>query len=162
MRVMPLVLVAMVMTGVRGVGAQVPAVGAEPGATEPAAPTCESDVLDARLLAPPPCSVVRAPVHPLRGDVAPGVAARPSTRDVVTLPALPRSGEGSRARLGAVVGAVAGGVATYVLLHSGGSTSLCDRSANQDAMGKRECVGLTVAGAAAGAGLGAWLGSRFH
>lgn len=69
--------------------------------------------------------------------------------------------EGSWARRGAVLGAVVGGVAGYVVLHRGGSTSLCDRSANQDAMGRRECVGLTVAGAVAGAGLGAWIGSRW-
>lgn len=52
-------------------------------------------------------------------------------------------------------GAVLGGAGTYVWLHSGGSTSLCDRSNNQDAMGSGECAGLTVLGAVAGAGLGA-------
>lgn len=71
-------------------------------------------------------------------------------------------GGGSWARRGAVVGAVAGALATYVVIHQGGSTSLCDRSANQDAMNKRECVAITVAGGVAGAGLGAWIGSRFR
>ena len=71
-------------------------------------------------------------------------------------------GEGSWARRGAVLGAVAGALATYLVIHQGGSTSLCDRSANQDALGKRECVAITVAGGVAGAGLGAWIGGRFR
>jgi len=53
------------------------------------------------------------------------------------------------------IGVILGGAGTYVWLHSGGSTSLCDRSSNQDAMGSGECAGLTVLGAVAGAGLGA-------
>ena len=90
-------------------------------------------------------------------------AARPSTLDVSTLLALQvKREEHSWARRGAVLGAVAGGIATYLVIHQGGSTSLCDRSANQDAIGKRECVAITVAGGAAGAGLGAWIGARFR
>ena len=86
-----------------------------------------------------------------------------STVDVNALLALRVEREGrSWARRGAVLGALAGGVATYLVIHQGGSTSLCDRSANQDAMGKRECVALTVAGGAAGAGLGALIGARFR
>ena len=52
-------------------------------------------------------------------------------------------------------GFLLGGAGTYALLHAGGSTSLCDRSRNQDAMGRRECAGLTVLGGAVGAGIGA-------
>ena len=90
-------------------------------------------------------------------------AAGPSTLDVSALLALQvKREEGSWARRGAVLGAVAGGIATYLVIHQGGSTSLCDRSANQDAIGKRECVAITVAGGAAGAGLGAWIGARFR
>lgn len=62
--------------------------------------------------------------------------------------------------LGAAVGLVAGAVATYVVLHGGGSNSLCDRSANQDAMNRGECAGLVALGGAVGAGLGALIGSR--
>lgn len=54
----------------------------------------------------------------------------------------------------AASGAIVGGVGTYALLHSGGSTSRCDRSSNQDAMSRRECAGLTVLGSLGGAGLG--------
>lgn len=91
-----------------------------------------------------------------------GAAGR-STLDVNALLAVQVTrGEGSWARRGAVLGAVAGALATYLVIHQGGSTSLCDRSANQDAMGKRECVVVTVAGGAAGAGLGAWIGARFR
>lgn len=53
------------------------------------------------------------------------------------------------------VGFLLGGGGTYAWLHSGGSTSLCDRSRNQDAMNRGECIGLTVLGGAVGAGLGA-------
>lgn len=62
---------------------------------------------------------------------------------------------------GAVVGFVVGGVVTYAVLHSGGSTAPCNRSENQDAMSSSECLGLTLLGAAAGAGLGAIVGGFF-
>jgi hypothetical protein len=63
---------------------------------------------------------------------------------------------------GAGVGFLAGAGITYLVLHQGGSTSLCDRSANQDAIGSLECGGLTVLGGLAGAGLGAIIGGRFR
>jgi len=53
------------------------------------------------------------------------------------------------------LGFLLGGAGAYALLHGGGSTSLCDRSRNQDAMSRGECAGLTLAGGAVGAGLGA-------
>lgn len=62
--------------------------------------------------------------------------------------------EGPGWKVPTFTGLVVGGVGTYALLHSGGSTSKCDRSRNQDAISERECVALTVAGAAVGAGLG--------
>jgi len=62
-------------------------------------------------------------------------------------------------KIPAAVGAVAGGAGTYALLHSGGSTSRCDRSSNQDAMSRGECATLVALGSVAGAGLGA-LASR--
>lgn len=52
-------------------------------------------------------------------------------------------------------GLLLGGVGAYVWLHGGGSTSLCDRTRNQDAMSGSECVGMTLLGGVAGAGLGA-------
>jgi hypothetical protein len=60
--------------------------------------------------------------------------------------------------IGAGIGFVAGAGITWVVLHSGGSTSRCDRSANQDALNSRECIGLTVLGGLAGAGIGAIVG----
>jgi hypothetical protein len=94
---------------------------------------------------------------------APEGVAGSAPLDVNALLALQvKSGEASWARRGAVLGALVGGIATYLVTHHGGSTSLCDRSANQDAMGQRECVALTVAGSAVGAGLGAWIGSRIR
>lgn len=59
---------------------------------------------------------------------------------------------------GAGVGFLVGGGVAFALLNTGGSTSLCDRSANQDAMGSAECIGLAALGGAAGAGLGAIIG----
>lgn len=47
-------------------------------------------------------------------------------------------------------------------ISSGGSTSRCDRSANQDAMSPSECHGLTLLGGIVGAGLGAAVGALFH
>lgn len=63
---------------------------------------------------------------------------------------------------GAVIGAVVGGVTTAVILNSGGSTALCNRSENQDAMSSGECLALTAGGALVGAALGAFIGSRIH
>jgi hypothetical protein len=66
--------------------------------------------------------------------------------------------EGPGWEIPTAAGSVLGALGTYAWLHSGGSTSLCDRTRNQDAMGRRECVGLTLLGGAAGAGLGALTG----
>jgi len=62
-------------------------------------------------------------------------------------------------KTGAVVGAVAGGVGTFVLLNQGGSTNPCDSDANQDAMGMGACVGIAALGAAGGALIGGLIGS---
>jgi len=61
--------------------------------------------------------------------------------------------------VGAGAGLLVGGGVTYAVLHTGGSTALCDRSANQDAIGSGECLALTAGGALVGAGLGALVGS---
>ncbi|HEX6558326.1 MAG TPA: hypothetical protein VF021_02670 [Longimicrobiales bacterium] len=63
---------------------------------------------------------------------------------------------------GAAIGFAGGAAVTAVVLHSGGSTSLCDRSANQDAMSSSECLGLTFLGGVAGAAIGGFVGSRIH
>jgi hypothetical protein len=60
--------------------------------------------------------------------------------------------------IGAAAGFVAGAGASYLILHSGGSTAPCDRSANQDAMNATECLGLVVLGGMTGAGIGAIIG----
>jgi hypothetical protein len=69
--------------------------------------------------------------------------------------------EGSRSHpiMGAAVGFVLGAGTTYLVLNSGGSTSKCDRSANQDAMGSGACFGAYVLGGVIGAGLGAGVGA---
>ncbi|MDH4348275.1 MAG: hypothetical protein OEW17_05680, partial [Gemmatimonadota bacterium] len=59
---------------------------------------------------------------------------------------------------GAVIGLAAGASATYIALSGSGSTALCDQSANQDAIGSGECLGLVALGGVAGAGLGALVG----
>jgi hypothetical protein len=63
---------------------------------------------------------------------------------------------------GALIGLAVGAGATYLVLHSGGSTSLCNRSENQDALNGGECAGLTAAGGLVGAGIGALVGAQFH
>jgi hypothetical protein len=59
---------------------------------------------------------------------------------------------------GAGAGFLLGGAATFVVLNSGGSTSLCNRSANPDAVAPLECLGLSALGGLAGAGLGFLVG----
>ncbi|MEJ2370041.1 MAG: hypothetical protein P8Y07_04225 [Gemmatimonadales bacterium] len=61
---------------------------------------------------------------------------------------------------GAAIGFVVGGTVAYVALSSGGSTSICDRSANQDAVSVGECIALaTAVGGLPGFGLGALVGT---
>lgn len=73
-------------------------------------------------------------------------------------------GDGYRTHraLGAGIGFVAGAGITYFVTSTGGSTSPCDRSANQDAMSSTECLGLAAVGGVAGAGLGFLIGSLFR
>lgn len=60
---------------------------------------------------------------------------------------------------GAGIGFVVGAATAYVALNSGGSTSTCDRSANQDAVSTGECIALAaLVGGVPGAGLGAVAG----
>jgi hypothetical protein len=63
---------------------------------------------------------------------------------------------------GAVLGFVVGVTLTVVVTRSGGSTAPCNRSANQDALSSTECLALAAGGGLAGAGLGAFIGSRIR
>lgn len=76
--------------------------------------------------------------------------AHGASRESIALPV----DDGPSWRVPAVVGFVLGAAGTYAWLHSGGSTSKCDRVGNQDAMSGGECVGLTIGGGGVGAGLG--------
>ena len=109
-------------------------------------------------LAGPPLAhaqhVPREPHPALRAERA---ALVPTFTPPVTI-----TGHRTRALEGAVVGFAVGAAATIILTRSGGSTSWCDRSHNQDAMNSRECLGLAVAGGLAGAGVGALIGSRIR
>lgn len=67
-------------------------------------------------------------------------------------------GPRTHGRTGAMVGAVAGGVAAYLTFFTGGSTATCDRSANQDAASSGACLGILALGGLAGAGLGGLVG----
>ena len=71
-------------------------------------------------------------------------------------------GQQSHKLLGGLIGLVAGAGITYLIVNNGGSTSLCDQDANQDAMGTGECVGLVALGAAVGAGIGAFVGGQIR
>jgi hypothetical protein len=63
---------------------------------------------------------------------------------------------------GAAVGLVVGAAGTWVFLHQGGSTSLCDRDRNQDAIRANECLALAAAGGVVGAVIGGLIGSRIR
>jgi hypothetical protein len=99
----------------------------------------------------------------IQGDTLAFARADSTTRlALVTISRVEAShGRRSRWLLGAGLGLLVGAGATYAVLYSGGSTSMCNASANQDAMSSSECFGLTALGGVAGAGLGALLGSRF-
>jgi hypothetical protein len=107
---------------------------------------------------------------PFAGDT---LAASPSAERSGGLPALrsplasddaasSRSGKSTATLIGAGVGFLAGAGITWAILHSGGSTAICDRGANQDAIRQRECLGITVLGGGAGALLGALIGRWSH
>lgn len=66
----------------------------------------------------------------------------------------------SNRRLAAGLGGAVGLGATYLALQHGGSTAYCDRSANQDAIGARECYALYAVGGIVGAGIGWLIGGR--
>lgn len=71
-------------------------------------------------------------------------------------------GSRSHKLLSAGIGFVVGVSSTYHLFHSGGSTGKCNQSANQDAIESRYCLGIYGLGGLAGAGLGAFIGSRIR
>lgn len=109
------------------------------------------------LAGPPMAHAQHAPQGPGQPLRAVPVALPPTLAPPATV-----SGRRSRALEGAVVGFVVGATVTIMLTRSGGSTSLCNGSENQDALNSRECLGLAVAGGLAGAGLGALIGSRIR
>jgi hypothetical protein len=95
---------------------------------------------------------------PLPGAVAQGTIHAPDLAARLAAETRPRS----HWRTGAIAGFVIGAGATYLVLHSGGSTATCDRERNQDAIGARECAAITVGGGLVGAGLGAIIGSQIR
>jgi hypothetical protein len=101
------------------------------------------------------------------GPVNPGPSPGATTQRTIHAPDLAaRLAAESRSRsywrTGAIAGFVIGAGATYLVLHSGGSTATCDRERNQDAIGARECAAITVGGGLVGAGLGAIVGSQIR
>jgi microcompartment protein CcmK/EutM len=61
---------------------------------------------------------------------------------------------------GAIAGFVVGAGVTALVLHSGGSNSFCNRSANQDAMNSTECAVLIAAGGFVGGVAGYFIGAH--
>lgn len=102
----------------------------------------------------------RATIEAINSDT---VVLRSGTTHRVPLTSLERldvhAGRRSHWLLGAGIGFVVGAGATYAVLSSGGSTALCNQSANQDAIGTGECLALAAGGGLAGAGLGALVGT---
>lgn len=60
----------------------------------------------------------------------------------------------SRRWIAAGMGGAVGALVAYDTFNSGGSTSLCDKSKNQDATSLGTCLGLYALGGLAGVGLG--------
>jgi hypothetical protein len=69
-----------------------------------------------------------------------------------------RAAAGSPRLLGAGVGFVVGAGATWAVLNQGTSTARCDQDQNQDAWGRKECLGAYALGGLVGAGVGALVG----
>ncbi len=92
----------------------------------------------------------------------PAVRVSPATPSPTSIPPSVVAGRRTRALEGALVGFALGATATIIVTHSGGSTSLCDRGANQDAISASECLGLAAAGGLAGAGVGVLIGRRIR
>lgn len=91
-----------------------------------------------------------------------GAQVAPTGQEQAATPNAPSArlfGGGSYWLPGAVIGLSVGAGATFLVLHSGGSTAPCDRAKNQDAMEPRECLGLVAVGGVAGAVIGAVAGS---
>lgn len=70
-----------------------------------------------------------------------------------------RAGARRHVLAGAGLGFLAGSGVTYLALHTGGSTSPCDPSRNQDAMQSGECLAVAALGGLAGALLGGVVGA---
>jgi hypothetical protein len=99
-----------------------------------------------------------------QGDTLTVASGQSTTRYGVGAISRLQVSRGTRAHrlAGAGVGFLVGGGVAAALLYTGGSTSPCDQSANQDAMSSGECIGLTALGGLAGAGLGAIVGGFFR
>jgi hypothetical protein len=100
--------------------------------------------------------LVRLAADSLVVDTEPGGTLALPTTDIEAL-AVSR-GKHGHALAGAGVGFLVGAGVAYAVLSSGGSTSPCDETANQDAIGSTACLGLAALGGAAAAGLGAVIG----
>jgi len=61
--------------------------------------------------------------------------------------------------IGGLVGLGTGALSTAIAVNIGGSTALCNQSANQDAIGSLECAGVITAGGLVGGGIGMLIGS---
>jgi hypothetical protein len=127
----------------------------------------------AALLATAPVTVAaqaqptQAPRHLLSGDVvAPQFAAAAApfaaSSPAIAGEALWQDGRRSFKWEGLLIGAVGGAILTHVFTHQGGSTSLCDRDRNQDAIRANECAAITAAGGVVFGGIGFAIGSRIR
>lgn len=131
----------------------------EAGARVRLTTSCAADRAAADRTAASTCRVVGELLRIESGAVSITTDGSSATYGLDALRRLETSrGTRSHRLVGSLVGLVVGSGATYVVLHQGGSTSKCDRSANQDALSSRECFGLVALGGAVGAGTGAILG----
>lgn len=99
-----------------------------------------------------------------QGDTLTVASGQSTTRYGVNAISRVQVSRGTRSHrlVGAGIGFLAGGGVAAAVLYTGGSTSSCDQSANQDAMSAGECLGLAAAGGLVGAGLGALVGGFFR
>ena len=162
-----IVIVLMIALGLcipqNALRAQGQATRPEPGARVRVAVPCELTAMSARQAPSSPCSVAGDFVLARADSLALVIDGSTVRYNLSAVSKLEVSrGYRSYRLQGAMAGFPIGAFVTYLVVYSGGSTSLCDRSANQDATSRGACVGLIALGGAAGAGLGAVIGGLFH
>lgn len=146
-----------------GVTAQVQTYRPEPGTRVRITAPCDATVVTARQASSGSCSLAGELVFARADTLALATDGSIVRYDTGVLRGFELSrGYRSYRLYGGIGGFLIGAGVTYLVVNAGGSTSLCDRSANQDAMNRAECLGVVALGGTVGAGIGVIVGGLFR